>query len=220
MEDWHVHIEKGPYTLEWLKEFVHYAEARKIKKICFVEHSHRFKEFADLYRTVIAHKGMGDYQARWLENKLKLSISDYCNLITQARKLAFPIELSFGLEVCYIPGEEAVIQSVLEDFDWDFATGSVHFIDGWGFDHKESISVWNTVNVAEVYKRYYEIMENLIESELFTVLAHPDSIKCLGYVSDLDLSPTYQEIAVALKAKNMKVEFSNGLHINYGLRCP
>ena len=118
--------------------------------------------------------------------------------------------------MCYIPGGEALIRSVLEDFDWDFVTGSVHFIDGWGFDHKESISVWNSVNVAEVYNRYYEIVENLIESDLFTVLAHPDSIKCFGYVSEKDLAFTYQAIAVALKAKNMKVEFSNGLHINYG----
>lgn len=50
MEDWHVHIEKGPYTVEWLKEFVHYAEARNIKKICFVEHSHRFKRLQWLYK--------------------------------------------------------------------------------------------------------------------------------------------------------------------------
>ena len=33
MIDAHVHLEKGPYTREWLQEFIFYAQERGIRKI-------------------------------------------------------------------------------------------------------------------------------------------------------------------------------------------
>lgn len=44
MIDAHVHLEKGPYTREWLQEFIFYAQDRGIRKIYFLEHTHIFRE--------------------------------------------------------------------------------------------------------------------------------------------------------------------------------
>ncbi|MFR3591475.1 hypothetical protein [Eisenbergiella massiliensis] len=44
MIDAHVHLEKGPYTREWLQEFIFYAQERGIRKIYFLEHTHIFRE--------------------------------------------------------------------------------------------------------------------------------------------------------------------------------
>ena len=43
MIDVHVHLEKGPYTKEWLDEFVNKAIERKIKEVYFLEHTYVFK---------------------------------------------------------------------------------------------------------------------------------------------------------------------------------
>ena len=50
----------------------------------------------------------------------------------------FPdIKLRLGLEVDYIPGREDYIQQLEQSCDFDYIIGSVHFIDGWGFDHPD-----------------------------------------------------------------------------------
>ena len=45
MRDWHIHLERGPYTVEWAEQFVRRAEKLGIREICLLEHSVRFFEF-------------------------------------------------------------------------------------------------------------------------------------------------------------------------------
>jgi Histidinol phosphatase and related hydrolases of the PHP family len=59
-------------------------------------------------------------------------------------------------------------------------------------------------------------MKKLIESNLFTGVAHPDSIKAFGYKPGYDLTGTYEQLANLLLAYNMYAEQSGGLHLNYG----
>lgn len=42
MRDWHIHLERGPYTVEWAEQFVRRAEKLGIREICLLEHSVRF----------------------------------------------------------------------------------------------------------------------------------------------------------------------------------
>lgn len=49
-EDLHVHLEKGPYTLNWLKEFIDVGKKRGIREIGFSEHAYRFKEAKGLMK--------------------------------------------------------------------------------------------------------------------------------------------------------------------------
>lgn len=42
MRDWHIHLERGPYTVEWAEQFVRWAEKLGIREICLLEHSVRF----------------------------------------------------------------------------------------------------------------------------------------------------------------------------------
>ena len=39
MRDWHVHLERGTYTVEWAEQFVRRAEELGIRVICLLEHS-------------------------------------------------------------------------------------------------------------------------------------------------------------------------------------
>jgi len=211
MIDGHIHIEKGSYSLDWINEFINHALERGISEIHLLEHSHRFKEFALVYENI---RNYSEYQGDWLKRKMVLSLDTYRAFVTEMRKIEFPIKVKFGLEVCYIEEEESSIRDIISDFDWDFVTGSVHWIDGWGFDHKKEF--WEGKETDKEYKRYYEIMKSLIKSRLFDIVAHPDSIKCFGHQPNCDLSQTYIEIADLLNEYKMFAEQSAGLYINYG----
>ena len=58
-------------------------------------------------------------------------------------------------------------------------------------------------------------MIKLVESKIFNILAHPDSIKCFNCYSEMDLSNMYNRLAKTLKDNNVKCEFSCGLYNNY-----
>jgi len=58
-------------------------------------------------------------------------------------------------------------------------------------------------------------MCELCESGLFTGLAHPDSIKCFGYVPTCDMTDIYGELAMLLCKHGLYAENSGGLRLNY-----
>ncbi|AFL99313.1 histidinol phosphate phosphatase HisJ family [Desulfitobacterium dehalogenans ATCC 51507] len=209
MIDAHIHIERGQYTKEWVQQFINQAVKMGLDEIYLLEHSHRFKEFKPMYQSV---KEYSDYQKVWLQRKSNLSINEYTSLITEIRQYKFPIQVKWGLEVCYFPESEELISDIINSFD--FITGSIHWVDGFGFDHKAEL--WNGVDVDKLYKRYYELMLQLIDSKLFTGLAHPDSVKCFKCFPSFDLTPIYELLANALRNSNMYAEQSGGLALNYG----
>lgn len=211
MIDGHVHIERGNYTLDWINEFVKYALERGISEIYLLEHSYRFKEFVKVYESIACYN---EFQRSWLNEKMTLSLNNYISLISEVRKSEFPLKIKFGLEICYIEGTETIVKDVLNNFNWDFITGSVHWIDGWGYDHKKEF--WKNKDVDKLYKRYYEIMKDLIKSGLFNTVAHPDAIKCFDYYPSFDLTEIYSEIADMLNEYDMNAEQSAGLFLNYG----
>jgi len=216
MIDAHVHIEKGPYTQEWIQRFVERGRATGMHELRLLEHSSRFQEFRHTYRSVEQHPQAGETQSEWLSSKSVMRLADYQQLVSETRSKAYPVVLKFGLEVCYFPEYEREIRDIVSGFDWDFLTGSIHWIDGFGFDHEENIPIWRTLNVDRLYRRYYELIRQCIGSGIFDVIAHPDSIKCFGYYPTEDLGSVYQEIARAAQVHGTSLEFSNGLHINYG----
>lgn len=103
MIDVHVHLERGPYTKDWLLEFVNQANLRGIKKLFLLEHSHRFIEFRNIYHTVLNHSQWGEYQKNWYEQRTGLRLKEFTDFIEAMRNQEFPIEVSFGLEICYFP---------------------------------------------------------------------------------------------------------------------
>lgn len=211
MTDCHVHIERGPYSISWLESFIKVALDKGIDDLYFLEHSHRFSEFEPTYESV---RRFSNYQNDWYKRKAGLHLQSYVDFVNECRKIKFPIKVRFGLEICYFPEHEEVISEITRTHDWDFLTGSVHWIDGWGFDHKAEY--WDISSIDRTYVRYYEIMIRLVKSQLFDILAHPDSIKCFNYNPSCDLSNLYRLLAELLEKNKMKTEFSAGLVNNYG----
>lgn len=111
-----------------------------------------------------------------------------------------PVKVSFGLEVCYVPEYEAFLKALLSNYQFDFLVGAIHSIDGILYDMPFSKTLlWQQSDVDHIYKRYYELVFQLIKSDLFTQLAHPDTIKLFNYYPTYDLTPTYHELSKAIK---------------------
>jgi len=212
MIDGHVHLEKGPLTKEYVYEFINEAIRKGLDELQILDHTHRFKEFAPLYEPYRKIKG----QNAWLNECIVDSIYDYIALIEEMKKEDLPIKVTYGLEVCFQPGQEELIKKLCNVYNWDFLVGSIHAIDYVIYDSAWSLdALWKPYEVDYIYKRYFEDMFELVKSDLFTQLAHPDTIKMFNFYPSYDLNPTYLQLAKLLNEHHMKVENNVGCYYRY-----
>jgi histidinol-phosphatase (PHP family) len=205
MIDGHIHFHKQPYTLETINKMVAVAMANNIDELYLLDHTHKFYEFKPLYESLKTNQDAWE----WYDNKKTISINEYLGFVKEVRKFNLPVKIKFGLEVCFFEEKTSWLKTELNKYPLDFYIGSVHFIDNFPFDLKAQ--VWENQDIDHLYQRYYEIMEVLIKAQLFTHLAHPDSIKLFNYYPSYDLKPTYERIAKLLKAYHLPTENNTGL---------
>ena len=213
MIDGHVHLEKGPLSKEYVLEFVQEAKKKGIDYLQILDHTHRFIEFEPLYE---GYKKDKKQWAGFSHNNFRESISEYHKLINELRNYDFGIDVKFGLEVCYEPEYENIIKELLSDFKYDFLIGSVHAINSIAYDSSWSLdSLWNKYDVDYIYKKYYENVIKLVESDIFTQVGHPDTIKMFNIYPTYDLIPTYELLAKTCKEHKIKVENNVGCFYRY-----
>ncbi len=213
MKDLHIHIERGPYTIEWIEKFINKAVSENLDEICLLEHSIRFKEFHPTFKEARAYNL---YQQRWFDGKAKSahSIDEFKALVKLVRAREYPIKVSFGLEICYFEQHKDMIRTLTDDGFFDYLLGSVHWVDNWTFNQRKY--QWLGKDFNTIYKRYFELENSLAESGLFDIIAHPDLIMCHNLYPDYDLSDTYKYLCENIKAHNMRLEMntSKGLGVN------
>lgn len=213
MIDAHVHIEFGEYTPTYIEKMIERACECGVTEIWVLDHTHKFVEFKPVYEIIRADA----FNRAWYDRKRPIPLSEFLDFAAAIRKNQYPVTVKFGLEVCYFEEKEAQLREILSRYDFDFLIGSVHFIDGFGFDL--SRENWEGKDVDHLYRRYYEITESLIKSKLFTSLGHPDAIKLFEKYPDYELTGTYRRIASLLKEYGMATENNSGL-VRYGFPYP
>ncbi|MGM9603792.1 MAG: histidinol-phosphatase [Faecousia sp.] len=212
MIDGHIHIERGDYTLDWINRFVSRAVEMQIDEIRLLEHCYQFDEFVPMYDSVCADS---EYVNTWFHSRAGVhKLEDYLELIRQVRKEHFPVQIKFGLEVCYFKEQEAFVAALTKDKGLDFLLGSVHFVDGFAFDHKAEL--WEGIDVDRIYRSYFEASVSLAESGLFDGIGHPDTIKLFGHKPSYSLTEYYERLAKALAMSGMYADQNSGA----ARRCP
>ena len=79
MTDGHIHIERGPYTLNWIDRFVSRAVEMGLDEIRLLEHNYIFEEFSPMYDSVRAYS---EYVDAWFQRSAgKHKLADYLELI-------------------------------------------------------------------------------------------------------------------------------------------
>lgn len=75
--------------------------------------------------------------------------------------------------------------------------------------------LWDKYDTNAIYQRYYEIMEDMICSGLFTQIGHPDQLKLFHYTPTMDMTPIYERIAALAKRYHVQMENNTGIYYRY-----
>ena len=212
MTDGHIHIERGPYTLDWIQRFADRAAEMRIDEIWLLEHSFRFGEFVPMYGSVCAYS---EYVDAWFHRQAGVHrLNEYLDLIERARGARFPVRIRFGLEICYFKEFEDLTAELTGGKGFDFLLGSVHFVDDFAFDHRAEH--WAGMDVDRIYRRYFEDSVSLAKSGIFDGIGHPDTIKLFGHRPSYPLAETYESLAEELSKGGMYADQNSGAE----RRCP
>jgi histidinol-phosphatase (PHP family) len=130
-------------------------------------------------------------------------------------RYASDITIRLSTEADYIPGHVQTLASILGRYDWDYVIGSVHFIDGWGFDNPRNSSGFEQWQIDALYARYFELVGASAETGLFDTIGHSDLVKKYGHRPEADQSEAYATLAERLSRAGVCVEVNTG-----GLRKP
>jgi histidinol-phosphatase (PHP family) len=122
----------------------------------------------------------------------------------------------FGIEADYYAGYADFLPDWLAAHPFDVVIGSVHYIEDWGFDNPDTMSLWETIDRPEAWRRYFNLIAGLADTGLYDVVGHLDLPKKFGHrIAEADTralaAPALDRIAEA----GMAVELNTS-----GLRNP
>lgn len=122
------------------------------------------------------------------------------------------IEILLGYEVDYLKGhmDDKVLNSNV-----DYLVGSVHFIDGWGFDNPEFIGKYEHEDIDEIWQKYFDAIEEMANSKLFDIVGHLDLIKVFKFMPKKSVESIAKNALLAIKKADMTLEINVA-----GLRKP
>jgi histidinol-phosphatase (PHP family) len=204
LADYHFHLERGPYDREWLERFLSAGRARGVAEFGVTEHGHRFAE------------GLAVLDNPWVRGHRLLTLPEYAGFVRRMRDEGQPLRL--GLELDYLPGKEEETRELLSRAPFDFVLGSVHWLDGWGFDfvgQEECLAEWARRDRRAVFGRYFELLAQAAGSGLFDVLGHLDLIKIMGLYPEEPWQELAEPALRAIAAAGAAVEVNTA-----GLRKP
>ena len=131
------------------------------------------------------------------------------------RRYAGDITIRLSTEADFVPGHEADLEAILRRYDWDYVVGSVHFIDGWGFDDSRKLAGYAEWDIDALYARYFELVGQSADTGLFDTIGHADLVKKFGHRATVDQSEAYTKLAERFARVGVCVEVNTA-----GLRKP
>lgn len=199
--DYHIHTTMCGHAEGEMEEYIAAAQRRGLQEIGFSDH-------IPMYFLPIEER---DPSIAMKEEDLP----GYIQKIKDLQKSFYPFSIKIGIEADYSPGMEAKLAQILRQHDFDYVLGSIHFLNGWGFDNPAYIDKYKTCDLWELYHQYFCTLGQAAASGLFDILAHPDLIKKFGFIPDCDLGSLYREVLQQISDSGVCVEISTA-----GLRVP
>lgn len=181
--DYHVHpVAHGEhiYNQELLSQYLRNASRRGIREIGFSDH--------DEY----------------------ISLVDFDLFYKMQTARNNNINIRLGIELDYSPDREEAIKKIVLQKKYDYIIGSVHFIDGWGFDHPDFREGFAQRDIDEIYGQYAAILIKMVQSGCFDIVGHIDLVKIWGHRPRRRSSLYYLEpVLRAVKKYDLAVEINS-----------
>lgn len=220
-------VQKGSYDASWIDLYLKEAKRKGLREVGIVDHLYRFKETRSYFEKYveIGSTDLGHKQRRWLNQVMTESMADFVAAITEAKKrwAEEGITLRLGIEADYFPGGEEELKELLRSYEWDYVIGSVHFLNGWGFDNPETQHLFLNYDLEALYEDFFQVVEKAIRSQLFQFVAHLDNLKVFNFRPDEKLLVKhYEKVADALVETGTATEINAGLYYRYPVKemCP
>jgi len=115
------------------------------------------------------------------------------------------IDIRLGYEVDFLDGymDDRVLNANV-----DYLIGSVHFLDGWGFDNPEFIGKYESQNIDEIWQKYFDAIEAMAKFGKFNIVGHLDLIKVFKYLPKKDIKIITKDAIKAIKKSGMSIEIN------------
>ena len=153
--------------------------------------------------------GFSDHAPMDYDPKYRMKFEDMKSYETDVKnikkKYQGEIEILLGYEVDWLPNH---MDKRVLNADVDYLIGSVHFLEGWGFDNPEFIGGWESQDIDEIWQKYFDTIEDMARSELFDIVGHFDLIKVFKYMPKGDINKMAKNALIAIKKADMVIEIN------------
>jgi len=208
LTDYHLHLrpdEEGTeadryFTKANAERYREAAEERGIAELGVSEHVHRFVQALDVW----THP----FWRRWAVDDL----DDYCAFVREET------DLKLGIEADFVPGREDRMANLLDEREWDYVVGSIHFLRDEAIDMRGEWDIWRSGDPDKVWSQYFETLGEAARTGMFDVLAHPDLVRVWGSAAprpEGDPRRYYARAMDGIAESDVAIEVSTG-----GLRKP
>jgi histidinol-phosphatase (PHP family) len=187
--DLHNHTTLCNHATGTMEEYIKKAIELKIDTFGFSEHA-PMNNFEDGYRLTLDKKAYYEKSVKELQEKYQ----DKINIL-------------LGYEVDYIDDSYLLDEIVLANVD--YLIGSVHYLNDWGFDNPEFISEYKKRDINDVWRDYFQAVNNMAKSGKFDIVGHLDLIKVFNFLPTVDIKPIVLETLQSIKKNNMVLEINS-----------
>ncbi len=201
LTDYHLHLRQDDLSARAEEHFTEanasryraVAEKRGITELGVSEHVYRFEQALTVWQHPL-----------WREYAID-DLDAYCEFVRERT------DLRLGIEADFVPGSEDQMANLLDDHDFDYVVGSVHFLRDESID-MDDCSVWDRGHSPEeIWRRYFQTLAEATRSGLFDILAHPDLVKVWGAERprpEGDLRRYYEPAIEAIAESDVAIEVS------------
>lgn len=120
------------------------------------------------------------------------------------------LEIYDAVEVDYHPADEAEIADFLAEAGFDYATGSVHYVDGVNVHDQPAAATQSEAERREFVAGYFDRLVALVESDLFDVIAHLDLVERNPHLRGFAEPEQYEAVAAAIVETGAVPELNAG----------
>ena len=153
--------------------------------------------------------GFSDHAPMDYDPKYRMKFEDMQeyekDVLAAKEKYKNKINILLGYEVDYLPSH---MDKRVLNADVDYLIGSVHFLEGWGFDNPEFMGRWEEQDIDEVWQKYFDTIEDMANTKLFDIVGHLDLIKVFKFLPKGNISKMAKAALNAIKEADMVIELN------------
>ncbi len=217
MLDYHLHLwphsqSDAETTVEQVAAYCDHAAKAGVSEIAVTEHLFRFTQAKDLlggFWDDLPGDDLRPGMAAYWDHHARVDLDAYVEVVEAVKAEGLPVVL--GLEVDFYQDRMDQVAGLLAGYPFDVLLGSVHWLGAWRFDVLNDpvvMAEWEARDIDGVWDEYTRAMEELGESGVCDVFAHPDLVKIAGLVPEVP-DEFYDRITEAAVRSGMAAELSS-----------